>query len=159
TVNHSRADADESEVADVDATTGRNPGSQLSAISDPAIMIDRSAGIDDYVVADLGAGLDYGPSENDGAGADPHVGADRRGRVHDGAQLKTCVQCDCRQLRSVGFIADRDHDPADTLSAQPPELLATVQNRQTRAMKSCSPLASIIDKRNRIIQSLSPHRV
>ena len=80
-IDDGRTDPDKAESPDTNPTAQCDPRRELSAVPDPAIVIDRGAGIHNDIIPDLRPCLHDGSRENDGSGSDPYVGTNDRRRM------------------------------------------------------------------------------
>jgi hypothetical protein len=158
-IDDGRTDSDKAETPDASPTSECDPRRELRAVRDPAIVIDRGAGIDDGIIPDLRSCLHNGTRENDGSGSDPYIGTNNRRRMYNRAQLKSGIDSDRRKRHSGGLSTYCDDHALDTVAPKPSEMLSAAKNRQPRTAALLPRATTIFKKSHGLVSPLLTHSV
>jgi hypothetical protein len=158
-IDDGRTDPDKAESSDASTTSQCDLRRKLSAVPDPAIVIDRGAGIDNDIIPDLRSCLHDGAGENDSSGSHANVGTNDGRRMYNCAQLKSGIDGDGGKRHSGGLFTYCDDHALDTIAAKPSEMLSAAKNRQPRTAALLPRATTILKESHGLVSPLLTHSV
>jgi hypothetical protein len=158
-VDDAYPEPNEREIADMNSAAERCSRCQLHSVTDPAIMVYRNTSVDDHVLADLAARLNDGPRKNHTAPTNSCIRANHGRWMDDRAKLKPRVSRNLRQFSSLRLVAHSDDYAVHVICPKSPEMMAATKDGQTGSVKGIATVTNILDKPDRLVDSLAPNRI
>ena len=149
-----RTDADHGATADGNVASEMSAGTYVYAIGQAAVMVDRSSGIDDYVLAENRVWIDHRACHEDSTCTDASVGH-RCTRMLRARELEALSYCHLCQFQTGRAVSDSNQDRSDAILSQLRKLLASAKHRRATKGLPVPVEVNIVEETGDLVNSLT----